>query len=106
MTDKKLLKYVTGFRKGILSGKSPDGQCYAVCAPLSSLLGIYGQKNGLANCDLFFGDDTYDHYVIELSDGRIMDPTASQFNHLSKVIMPDVYIGKRPEWYENYISLF
>ena len=92
MTNKQLLKYVSAFRRGILSGAASDLMCFAVCAPLQPLLQMDGVE-----CELTSGMvGDMEHYWIELADGRIIDPTADQFSEN----MPEVYIGARPE---NYI---
>lgn len=40
------------------------------------------------------------HFWITLKDGRIVDPTASQFNKMGNEDMPNVYIGDKPSWYK------
>ena len=42
---------------------------------------------------------TINHFWLTLKDGRIIDPTASQFNGMGREDMPKVYLGEKPEWY-------
>lgn len=92
MTDDQIIECAKKFRDGILDGRPSEMMCFAVCAPLSGLLGYYGIENHLvegevgrnANCN---------HFWIELNDGRVLDPTADQFNGLGYEGMPPVYLG-------------
>jgi hypothetical protein len=102
MTDKELIKFVTSFRKGVLGNRRPLKMCFAVCSPLSTLLRLSGVKNELTegegrltghNKGVVIG-----HFWITLSDGRIIDPTISQFNGWGREDMPHVYFGKKPTW--------
>jgi hypothetical protein len=97
MSDEELLEFVADFRDGILNGRSPDHMCYMVSWPLHSALNALGFQ-----CYLVSGawDETMDHFWIELPDGRILDPTASQFPRLPDGgEMPEVYLGALPEGY-------
>lgn len=93
MNDKELILVADGFRKGVLEGRKSNNWCYAISAPLAIYLEFCGYP-----CELVCGyiGDT-EHYWIALSDGRILDPTADQFNDS----MPRVYIGIKPL---NYIE--
>ena len=110
MTDKQLLKLVTSFRKGILGkyGK-PDNKCYMVCHPLQSYLSYFANlKTDLIEFEIPFGDSIFGHWVLLMQDGRIIDPTASQFNHHYELAdrMPDVFIGHPPVKYlENHLKI-
>lgn len=66
-------------------------KCFALSAPMSGLLEVYGVQNKLIEGR--FGD--CNHFWIELSDGRVLDPTADQFNHHnhSDAPLPPVYLG-------------
>jgi hypothetical protein len=97
MKDKALLKFVTGFRKGMLAKRAPNGMCYAVCSPLQSLLLLSGINTELVECSVLH--TSWDHFYLELEDGRILDPTASQFNKPNGEAMPDIYLGEKPDWY-------
>jgi hypothetical protein len=91
MTDSELLEYTAEFREGILGGDPPDLMCMAVCAPLATLLQMEG-----VDCELAKGDvGNCNHMWIALPDGRILDPTASQFTDE----MPEVYLGPLPACY-------
>ncbi len=67
--------------------------CLVVAAPLQGLLSaVYGFGTDLEEVD--FG--CTNHVYLRLPDGRILDPTADQFDG-----MPDVYCGPWPEAYER-----
>ena len=100
MTDKELKKIVTKFTKGILDGKPSKNMCFAVCLPLHSYLSICEQETELINGEIPIGDDIYQHTWLQLPDGRIIDPTADQFNALLDKKMPLIYIGQKPDWYK------
>lgn len=102
--SKELLRIVTSFRKGILGRKSPLKMCYVVCAPLSSYLKLGGYENELTEGEIRLNGQNkgliIGHYWITLKDGRIIDPTASQFNKMGNEDMPLIYFGKKPKWYK------
>ncbi len=105
MTDSEILEFTQDFRKGILDGKPSDFMCLAVCAPLESLLTMYGVDVKLIYGYTFKGEYEIDHVWLELSDGRILDPTADQFDKN----YPMVYLGEKPDaWIvENvFLNLF
>ena len=92
MSDKELFSVADEFRKGVLGKRTSKNWCYAISAPLAGYLEFCGYQ-----CELvkgFIGN--YEHYWIALLDGRILDPTADQFNDN----MPRIYIGKQPSDYE------
>ena len=62
-----------------------------VCAPLSTVLEVMGFENKLVEGDLVVAN----HIWIELADGRVLDPTADQFNDLDFgwPALPQVYLG-------------
>jgi hypothetical protein len=93
---KELMKIVRGFRKGILNGETPHSWCYMVCAPLVPYLHLCGYP-----CELTEGrvKKKYLHYWITLPDGKIVDPTASQFTQPGGGNMPVIYYGEKPYWY-------
>jgi hypothetical protein len=93
----ELEKIVRGFRRGLLDGEQPAMMCFAVCAPLQTLLAMYGYKSELIEGD--FGE--VNHFWQRLADGTIIDPTASQFRKPTGGKMPAVYIGPKPEWYKE-----
>jgi hypothetical protein len=90
MTDAELVEFVADFREGILDGRPSDMMCFMVCAPLVTLLNMYGVK-----CEMVSGeDDERNHYWLKLADGRVLDPTADQFNGSQHRRLPPVYLGK------------
>lgn len=87
---------VLSFRKGLLDGRPSDQMCFVVCWPLHGFLNTLGIA-----CDLIEGNVkgvSSNHYWLKLPDGRIIDPTADQFNS-DYYKMPKVYIGPKPEHY-------
>ncbi|HYF34559.1 MAG TPA: hypothetical protein VD994_04655 [Prosthecobacter sp.] len=91
LTDKQLVRYSMQFRRGIL-GKDDDSrmQCFAVAAPLEALLGLRGIKARLVEGEL----PHCNHFWLQLDDGRVLDPTADQFNAFEGFKpMPPVYLG-------------
>lgn len=90
MTDDELVSFAGEFRSEILSGGQSWMMCFAVCAPLVGLLNAYG-----VDCDLAEGDlGECNHVWIALPDGRVLDPTADQFNDFGFAPMPPVYLGQ------------
>lgn len=98
--DTKLLTTVKGFRKGVLGKKKPTSMCYAVCAPLHCFLKFGGIQCEMKEVCVVQGPDVWSHWYLELADGRILDPTASQFKTPSGEQMPEIYLGDRPSWYQ------
>jgi hypothetical protein len=90
MNDKQLVKFTAAFKRGILGKSSSDGACFMVCAPLVSLLNLHGVAAELVNRKMGNGN----HYWIKLADGRVLDPTAEQFNNRSVSQWPPVYLGR------------
>jgi hypothetical protein len=99
MKDKEIERIVRGFTKGLLDKDSNENMCFAVCSPLSTYLRMCGISNLLMECTLEKGEDRYHHWIILLPDGRIIDPTASQFNKWVSKPLPDIYIGEKPGYY-------
>lgn len=102
MTDKQLLKISTGFRKGLLNGQPPAEKCLMVSEALHGYLHFCRVLSNLEESEITFDDgaNIYLHWYLRMKDGRILDATASQFNHLSEVKMPEVYLGELPEHYK------
>ena len=99
MTDEELREIAWDFRQGILGARgSPEGMCFAVSAPLVSLLNLYGVEAELASSDHTGNPDSnfYEHFWIRLGDGRVLDPTFDQF--CSEEPVP-VYIGPPTEFH-------
>lgn len=103
MTDKELLRIVTGFRKGILGRRKSLKMCYAICCPLQGYLSITGFETVLTEGKIKLASHnkgiTINHFWLTLKDGRIIDPTADQFNGMGYDAMPPVYLGEKPSYY-------
>lgn len=98
MTDNSLIEFARGFRKGVLGGRGPSGMCAAICYPLESLLAQQGIVVTVVHGEV--GEDGDGHVWLELPDGRILDPTADQFDDLAPDgFMPDIYLGTKPDYY-------
>lgn len=94
MTDAELLEFTQEFRDGILDGGPSDMRCFMVCAPLVTLLNMSGVPAKLEEAKsvrTVYGE--CNHVWIKLSDGRVLDPTADQFNSRRRK-MPPIYLGK------------
>lgn len=89
MNDVELLDYAIEFRKGILGGRDSDMMCAMVSWPLAGLLNFMGIKCRTEEIDL----GECNHIYIRLADGRVLDPTADQFNSCRAEQMPPVYLG-------------
>lgn len=96
MTDSELQYIVSEFRRGILGRRTSYGMCFVICLPLRSYLAALGCDTELMEAD--FGHTN--HIWLQLPDGRIIDPTADQFQTPEGGKMPKVYIGALPEWYK------
>jgi hypothetical protein len=99
-TTPNIMKAVILFRKGLIGKQTSRGACFMVCQPLRSYLRF---SFGL-HCRLVTGHvkhENSNHVWIELPNGTIIDPTADQFRSPTGETMPCVYIGKKPEWYEE-----
>lgn len=96
-----LRRIVTEFRKGILGRRSSVSMCFAVCAPLQGYLSMLGYETQMIEGAMKYRDVgvNCEHYWLLLHDGRIIDPTADQFNAPGGSAMPKVYIGEKPKWY-------
>jgi hypothetical protein len=99
MSDKELLKTLKSFRSGVLDKSRPKNMCFAVCAAFQGFISMCGVNLELEEVELVIDNDTYQHYILLLPDGRILDPTASQFDNPNGEPMPEIYLGKRPDWY-------
>ena len=100
MSDKELLKITSSFTKGVMGTREPTGMCFMVCSSLQGYLSICDLDVDLVEGEIKVGKDVYNHFWLRLPDGRILDPTASQFNVLNGVEMPKIYLGDKPEWYK------
>lgn len=97
MTDAELIEVAAGFRDGLLDGEPSDMNCFKVVAPLAGLLEFYGVDakvvEGYVVLKRGSNGQTCNHFWIQLADGRVLDPTADQFNKAHKKDMPPVYLG-------------
>jgi hypothetical protein len=89
MSDARLVKFATAFREGVLDGRPSWMMCFAISAPLAGLLEAHGVRAELCESDL----GEWNHVWLRLADGRVLDPTADQFNELFGYEMPPVYLG-------------
>ena len=108
--DKTLLRVAEGFRVGILAGRPSKGFCFAICLPLHSYIrGYLGEPRAqlierhFYRLNQYDGDETTNHFWIELEDGRILDPTADQFERASGRY-PSVYLGPLPNEYRAWME--
>src|SRR5262245_16916546 len=95
LTDKELVKFTTEFRRGLLGRRGRSHRkCFMVCAPLMTLLNREGVRCELRQSTVYPGVFECEHIWIRLADGRVLDPTADQFNEHFGRQMPKVYLGK------------
>lgn len=99
MKDKDLIRTIQSFTRGILGKRKPNGMCLAVCAPLQSFLLMGECYTKLVEGEIHINGDLWNHFWLELKDGRVIDPTASQFKKPDGSGMPKVFIGEKPYWY-------
>lgn len=90
MTDNELTKYATEFRAAIIGDASSAWWCAGISAPLCSAFLALGQTVEIVECDLGYCT----HVFLRLPNGRVLDPTADQFNWCSRVELPGVYLGE------------
>ena len=101
MTDQELTSYATKFRSAILRAGPSAWMCAAISAPLCAALAALDVPSRLLESDL--GD--CNHVFLQLTDGRVLDPTADQFNWCSHAPLPPVYLGW-PETIHQRASLY
>lgn len=101
MTDQQLIKTAKGFRKGLLNKRSVKDMCMIVSNPLATLLRTCHVPCELLEVGIIQKGELHSHYCIKLLDGRVLDPTASQFTDPDGNRMPDIYLGQRPAWYQK-----
>lgn len=107
MKRRELMKFVHNFRRGILNGCQSHRMCFAVCAPLQTLLSMAGVETELVEVDFMnaAADEAavpMNHVYLRLADGTIIDPTADQFSS-DVVKFPKVYIGPLPLQYQDWM---
>jgi len=89
MTDAELLQYASEFRFAVIGDETSSRMCAAISDPLCAALAVQGvpaqvMENVLEDCN---------HVFLQLPDGRVLDPTADQFNRGSSGPLPAVYLG-------------
>jgi hypothetical protein len=93
MTDTDLLDVAAGFREGIVGTGPSTARCAMVCYPLAGYLDFLGVAVDV--CESVVGD--WNHIWLRLPDGRVLDPTADQFD----AALPAVYLGPRLSLHES-----
>lgn len=95
MTDAEIIQFATDFRRGLIGRQSSRYRCAMVSWPLASLLEMHGVPCAITCCKLPDEAHAVQHVWIELSDGRVLDATADQFNRRGQDPKhPPVYLGK------------
>ncbi len=84
-----LKREALSFRKGLIGDRESDLMCRVVCFPLAGWLAFNGVSCRVVDGE-FLG---VDHSWIELSDGRVLDPTIDQFNG-EVVRFGKIYLGE------------
>lgn len=105
MNDSELYEILTDFVQGLLlrAKCTHSGNCYMMCRILKPYLeGLFGIGVLMENAKVKQGRKKVNHYyLVRVSDGLIIDGTASQFKYPDGKTMPQVYIGIKPEFYIN-----
>ena len=104
MSDADLIAAALQMRNSVLDAFATDGDstgfCFMVSAPLAGWLSY----SGIDCCEKTVDFGFANHCFVELPDGRILDATADQFNHLlRKNKLPAIYLGKIPSIYSKWI---
>ena len=89
MTDADLQQYASDFRAAIIGNGESARMCAAISDPLSAALSVKGVTTTVMESDL----EECNHVFLKLQDGRVLDPTADQFNWRSQRQLPGVYLG-------------
>lgn len=98
MKDKEIIRITTEFRDGMLDGRPSNWTCGMVCFALRGYLEFLGLETSLYESDL----GEMNHIWMMLPDGRVLDPTADQFNHwFPHRQYPKVHLGKPLDIHEN-----
>jgi hypothetical protein len=100
MTDREILKIAREMRSGLLENTKPAGMCFVVSAALGGYLSMLGLDCRLIKRDFGFTN----HVWLELPDGRVLDPTADQFNKRLRNKFPKIYLGELPKIYRRWSS--
>lgn len=100
MKDADLIAFATEFRDGILDGQPSVLRCAMVAWPLAGLLRLHGVACDTEEVDL----QHCNHVFIRLADGRVLDPTADQFNDVETPgarQWPPVYLGEATDFHRS-----
>ncbi|MGF1612143.1 MAG: hypothetical protein ACFCUQ_22310 [Kiloniellales bacterium] len=97
MTDAELIGIAAGIRCATLARYPPRGMCFMVANPLAGLLRFYGMETRLVEGNIEIQGHTVNHFWIALPDGRVLDPTADQFNGAGLGDWPRIYLGAPKE---------
>lgn len=95
MTDDEIVEIASEFRRGVLGDDDPGGRCAMVAWALAGYLSFLG-LDGVETMSVEYPDDHpasgewANHVWIVLKDGRVLDPTADQFD----IGLPPVYLGR------------
>lgn len=76
MTDVELLQDASEFRDAIFGDKDSARMCAAISDPLCAALEVKGVPAQVMESN----PGESNHVFIQLQDGRVLDPTADQFN--------------------------
>lgn len=103
MTDAELIECATEMRRGILGSQSSRWMCAAVAWPLQGYLSaLCGIETEAVRVEIDM-DVSCDHVFLRLPDGRVLDPTADQFEELG---LPPVYLGEpHPKIHIDVVNL-
>ncbi len=97
MTDADLLQYASEFRAAIIGDRDSSRMCAAICGPLAATFTVKGRRTLLMESEL----GTCNHVFIQVEDGRVLDPTADQFNRQGEPGFPRVYLGPATTIHRN-----
>lgn len=91
--DGEILAYASAFRRAVLQGSRSTRMCAALSAPLNAALRELGVACELEESEL----EECNHIFLRLTDGRVLDVTADQFNLAGCEVLPAVYLGPASE---------
>lgn len=96
MDDAELISIAQSFRDEICTNGKADFHCFMVCAPLQGYLSaLHGMRVEICETKAVKTDfGTCNHIWLRLNDGRVLDPTADQFNRPGRKRLPPVYLGR------------
>ncbi len=98
MTDEELIEIADDWRAGILGARSSRSMCAAVSWPLQGYLAsVCGFHCEAIEVDL----GEMNHVFLRLPDGRVLDATLDQFNHLFAETFPAIYLGPPTKYHTD-----